>query len=641
MTTTYLRTLALMMTFAVVAVTPASDTFNFSATTIQARDPFGDPSNVLFAGPNASTSYRLGQSINVVSLTLNKIAVDTFASEFGIGLRNAGFPGIDARFSPSTVNTYTGSIVVPAGSRPLIGALVGSNIAAGSAWSIEAADTVNDGANDIAEQTGTNFVFSTTVYIPPAQTFVFSGTSVDFVGDPNNAIINLGTYSGAAYRVGATVNLNSGSLTAIGTSWPSDTVCILRNSANPLGRLALRLSNGSDPGTTVAISGTVDLSLPLSGVTDPAYSFNLYLATIPSGSSWTAEFVETFDDTDNVAEATISNLSISLNSTTQSLPVASTPSTFTDLGVIDSSTASLLAPRTINQTAMGLNQVRWFKFSTPGFNQGGKFLDIYGVTANSTTASEDTEFALFSNSGLLIATDDDNSIGLLSQLSFGDSVSQRPAVPATAGDTEGSPMYGLNGDGLPAGTYWLAVTPWSSIVNNFNNGFIVNTDVGSIGANAWKLVLQTNAVSPATISGNLGLQNTADDGVVGSETIGYTLQSGANIFTGSVSVNDFNGGAYVITVPASAPNGSYTLRFKGGTFLAKVLNITLTGANLTGQNTSLPNGDIDQDTEVGPGDFEAVVAQFGGPGTADADNDGEVGPSDFEIIVANFGIGDE
>lgn len=55
-------------------------------------------------------------------------------------------------------------------------------------------------------------------------------------------------------------------------------------------------------------------------------------------------------------------------------------------------------------------------------------------------------------------------------------------------------------------------------------------------------------------------------------------------------------------------------------------------------------GDADRDGEVGPGDFERVVAGFGsGPADptwdawADIDFDGEVGPGDFEIIVANFG----
>jgi hypothetical protein len=175
-------------------------------------------------------------------------------------------------------------------------------------------------------------------------------------------------------------------------------------------------------------------------------------------------------------------------------------------------------------------------------------------------------------------------------------------------------MYGLNGDGLPAGTYWLAVAPWSSISNNFNNGFVVNTDIGSIGANPWKLVFQTNVVAQTLISGNLTLADTVDDGIAGTESIGYTLSNGTNTYTGNVSVNDFSGGPYSITVPSGAPNGAYTLRFKGGSFLA--------------------NG------EVGPGDFEAVVSQFGGTGSADVDNDGEVGPGDFEIIVANFGLGD-
>jgi hypothetical protein len=39
-----------------------------------------------------------------------------------------------------------------------------------------------------------------------------------------------------------------------------------------------------------------------------------------------------------------------------------------------------------------------------------------------------------------------------------------------------------------------------------------------------------------------------------------------------------------------------------------------------------------------------VVSNFGtdlGPEFGDVDRDGEVGPSDFEIVVANFGLGDD
>jgi hypothetical protein len=143
------------------------------------------------------------------------------------------------------------------------------------------------------------------------------------------------------------------------------------------------------------------------------------------------------------------------------------------------------------------------------------------------------------------------------------------------------------------------------------------------------------------ISGQIELQNTADDGLPGTEAITWTLSNGTDEFTGTVNVDDFGGGAYSFTVPSAAPNGAYTLKFKGGTFLSSTLNLTLSGNSITSQNVSLRNGDIDQDTEVGPGDFETVVAQFGGPGTGDVDNDGEVGPSDFEIVIANFGLGDE
>jgi hypothetical protein len=68
--------------------------------------------------------------------------------------------------------------------------------------------------------------------------------------------------------------------------------------------------------------------------------------------------------------------------------------------------------------------------------------------------------------------------------------------------------------------------------------------------------------------------------------------------------------------------------------------IDLTGTPISG----LVNGDVDEDNEVGPGDFEAVVTAFGATPVdatwdlgADLDEDGEIGPGDFEIVVANFG----
>lgn len=150
----------------------------------------------------------------------------------------------------------------------------------------------------------------------------------------------------------------------------------------------------------------------------------------------------------------------------------------------------------------------------------------------------------------------------------------------------------------------------------------------------------TFSASPTvrTISGAIALQNTAGQGV--SESISWNLSNASNSYSGSVSITDVDGD-YAFNAPAGLPNGTYSLKFKGGTFLSKTLTVVYSGSSLTGQSVSLVNGDIDQNGEVGPTDFEAVVGQFGTPGSADADNDGEVGPSDFEIVNLNFGLGDE
>jgi hypothetical protein len=142
------------------------------------------------------------------------------------------------------------------------------------------------------------------------------------------------------------------------------------------------------------------------------------------------------------------------------------------------------------------------------------------------------------------------------------------------------------------------------------------------------------------ISGNMILENTTGQGESGTEAINWILGCGSNTYTGVVNVSQLGGGAYSIEIPLGTPNGAYTLQFKGGTFLSSSYVLNLNGNNIT-RTIRLRNGDIDQDGEVGPGDFEAVVGQFGGPGNADADNDGEVGPSDFEIVVGNFGLQDQ
>jgi hypothetical protein len=170
--------------------------------------------------------------------------------------------------------------------------------------------------------------------------------------------------------------------------------------------------------------------------------------------------------------------------------------------------------------------------------------------------------------------------------------------------------------------------------------------IGGYGRNSitnrTEALLWTIPVNPITrtISGNLELQNTAPAGTPGTEAISWTLTNGIQSGSGTINVNRLGGGAYSFNIPLGWPNGTYLVRFKGGTFLSSAFLVTLADTNIS-VDVSLRNGDIDQDSEVGPGDFELVVAQFGDVGTADVDNDDEVGPSDFETVVANFGLQDQ
>lgn len=97
--------------------------------------------------------------------------------------------------------------------------------------------------------------------------------------------------------------------------------------------------------------------------------------------------------------------------------------------------------------------------------------------------------------------------------------------------------------------------------------------------------------------------------------------------------------------------GTYEVSFKASHWLrVNLSNVTVgTAEEVTGQNVTLTNGDIDGDNEVTLLDFGALVAAFGAmPGDsnwnaeADLDGDQEVTLIDFGILVQNFGaIGDE
>jgi hypothetical protein len=149
-----------------------------------------------------------------------------------------------------------------------------------------------------------------------------------------------------------------------------------------------------------------------------------------------------------------------------------------------------------------------------------------------------------------------------------------------------------------------------------------------------------------TISGTLNFTNLAVPASGPKVVSIQILNSSTNVVlsTQEVALSATNG--FILNDPNPTSGGSYKVAVKESTWLRKVSATISTTANLnTNAGTlSLINGDVDGDGEVGPGDFEAVVSNFGtdlGPEFGDVDRDGEVGPSDFEIVVANFGLGDD
>ena len=192
-------------------------------------------------------------------------------------------------------------------------------------------------------------------------------------------------------------------------------------------------------------------------------------------------------------------------------PAATPPAGSIDLGnlrgdkVVDTEDGN---PITITDT-----QIKWYKFhlSEAASTATTRYVDIdtYG-------SDFDTELGLYDAAGTLKAANDDGAAGLLSLLTFGDTVNVRPA---TAGGTDDFARDGRNGD-LAAGDCYLAVGKFNT---NYADEFDVTstaTGIGTLVINIYNnypiAVPRCNAADVAGLGGSIGpdLQLTADDVVV-------------------------------------------------------------------------------------------------------------------------------
>ena len=185
-----------------------------------------------------------------------------------------------------------------------------------------------------------------------------------------------------------------------------------------------------------------------------------------SVGTWEFRFFESFDDGGDLLEdSSWTNLNITINDYVPTPPPAST-----NLGTLLNTSTVYDTPEAF-ATHLG-GALTWYRFTLTGdiSNAAGTWLDI-----DTETSDYDTEIGLYTATGALIASDDDDGSGLQSCLTFGQTT---PTRLVTGG--LGAAANGRDGS-LVAGTYYIAVAGFNA---TFAADFTVTTtSTNTIGIN--------------------------------------------------------------------------------------------------------------------------------------------------------------
>jgi hypothetical protein len=612
-----------------------------------------------FANSGYSTSTVIGTS-NHTFVMANSITINSGAftmidpGDFGTNqwfrLFNSGYPGLDTsaiRFFGGMITSGSGTITTPQAWSAMSGSLPGSEISPGSIWRI---NHYNDGlGNGLKAIITVNFTLRAEA--PNMETLTLSGASYDLEGDPDNTVLHFPVLV-PDYDFGPTIRtMAEGTATRIAhPTFRNDFCFVIRNSGHPNVRariIPLGVNTSLITGVPVPITRTNNrLSLLRQSTlgSDPeGRSWNLLGARIKQGTTWTVEMAEVKDDGFDQPEMRVDNLVMKFSGADSPNATGAIPSPAEDLGVISNSTAGIA---TFERSYLPIQgTVQWFKFRVGEMTPfSGDYFDILSeaIQPETTVGAVNTEFALYSPNGSLLIRDYRDGQGDNAAITIGQTANPRPSSPIMGVLGPGGIMNGRDMVALGAGTYYLAVFGWGSSTSAYDgvdHGFLIPQEKRGTFSSPWKLIFRTNAPEPTCkISGRINLLDTVSPS--NAEDLTVFVQSGTTVVERTVQISPTQE-EFSVEIPEFGQVDNLTLKVKGGTYLAKSLNIPFTGAPIQGLQFSLRNGDIDQDGEVGPSDFEAVVTQFGGAGTADLDNDGEVGPSDFEIVVQNFGLTDE
>lgn len=237
------------------------------------------------------------------------------------------------------------------------------------------------------------------------------------------------------------------------------------------------------------------------------------------------------------------------------------PAIFTDLGT-HTATEVFSVPVTLTAA----NDIQWFRIELPANSSTDGWVDIWTNTPGDIT---DSELGIYDNSGNIVGgtlatgSDDDSGPGLLSQLSYGQTLPTRPAIGT------GAVRAGQDGT-LGGGIYWVAVgrfsvthglTGWTvtssytgtqrTTTLNFDiqpPGSPTNpTGVGTATPNsglAGASFVATVAVTPGANPPSTGLAVSLDASAVGGGTVALLddgnppdAAAGDNTFSGNVTTS--------------------------------------------------------------------------------------------------------
>ncbi len=168
-------------------------------------------------------------------------------------------------------------------------------------------------------------------------------------------------------------------------------------------------------------------------------------------------------------------------STTATVVSVTPPATSTNLGTVAANA------EVTGSASAGASEAAWFRFtSTTDAVSPGSFLDSYVAASSGYT---DTFMAVYNSSGDFLVSDDDQGLGLLSQVSFGRTTPVRFY-------NGGGQADGFEGP-LAAGTYYIAVVQYGT--NTFGSPFLFTNNPFAPAETTIDLTVVTSNSAPAPI----------------------------------------------------------------------------------------------------------------------------------------------